>query len=241
MNERVLSREHQRLVEKFQKQLARTGLSYAQVGISISMSRSGVHHLVNGTGGRFPNEQTFDRLVRAMGGDPTAKTWKAAYEAACHSYGKQLSTAPVVVAKDANTPQRPPRRRGLGGLAQMSVVIALPLFGVLLSGLLGVLLRSDVLPAAEHSREPMPTQTVGSVAVIEGEERGVVPVYRSTDSREEVDLLHRGTRLPNACRLIDKDGVDWVRLIATRHSKTGYVDARYVRDPQTLMVCEMTP
>lgn len=240
MNHRVLSHEHQRLVEKFQKQLARTGLSYAQVGISISMSRSGVHHLVNGTGGRFPNERTFDRLVRAMGEDPTATTWKAAYEAACRSYGKKLSTPPVVVAKDVNTPQRQPRRRGLGGLSPMTVVV-LPLIGALLAGLLGVVLRTDELPSAEYSREPMPTQTVGSVAVIKSEGKAGVPVYRSTASREEVGLLRRGERLQNACRLLEKDGVDWVRLVVTSRSKTGYVDARYVRDPQTLMLCEMTP
>ncbi|MGW4007972.1 hypothetical protein [Streptomyces sp. NPDC004763] len=210
MAKRDLSPAHQRLVTKLRKQLVTTGQTYGQVGIKIKMSRAGVHHLVNGTGARLPNEATFDRLVRAIGGDPTAKTWKQAYSAACRSYGVKITTADAVTASNVNTPQRASRRavavsvpRVVGGKVAPSGLRRRGTGGVppvILAVLLGVMLMSVLLAAGPR---PVPDRaspdangmwgagmpTATDVAVIRGWPGETVPVYSKQSSRRVVDSM----------------------------------------------------
>ncbi|MFE0887172.1 helix-turn-helix domain-containing protein [Streptomyces rochei] len=135
MPSRTVTREHKALCRLLKKQWVVKGLSLGQVGKSISVSRSGVHHFVNGTGGRLPDEQTFEALVRTLGADPTAEIWKSAYAAACRSYGKATSQTSAI-EKDANRPQRPRSRRGHTGSDRASLLALVVMMSSILATLL---------------------------------------------------------------------------------------------------------
>lgn len=91
------TREHRVLIRLLQKALSESGRSYGQVAITTGMSRSGVHHFVNGTDRRFPSTEKYVLLVRALGGDPAAEEWLDPYKAAAASYGKDVRRAAIPV------------------------------------------------------------------------------------------------------------------------------------------------
>jgi hypothetical protein len=91
------TREHQVLIRLFQKALSESGRSYGQLAITTGISRSGVHHFVNGTDRRFPSTEKYVLLVRALGGDPAAAEWLNPYKAAAASYGKDVRRAAIPV------------------------------------------------------------------------------------------------------------------------------------------------
>ncbi|PTH88841.1 hypothetical protein C9J60_08385 [Streptomyces sp. A244] len=84
------SREHQKLCRLFKKAVSESGRTYGEVEIATGISRSNVHQLVNGTDRRFPSVEKYVKIVRALGGDPTASEWLDPYLAAAESYGKDI-------------------------------------------------------------------------------------------------------------------------------------------------------
>lgn len=88
--------EHQVLIRMFQKALSGCGRSYGALEYTTGISRSGVHHFVNGTGRRFPNTDKYVKLVSALGGDPASPEWFNAYKAAADSYGKPVKMKAIL-------------------------------------------------------------------------------------------------------------------------------------------------
>ena len=89
------SPEHKDLILKFKKHRREKDKSYGQLEIATGISRSGLHHFVNGRDRRIPKEGNFVRLVCALGGNPIHAEWIEPYLAAAASYGKDFRRTTV--------------------------------------------------------------------------------------------------------------------------------------------------
>ncbi|WP_121749966.1 helix-turn-helix transcriptional regulator [Streptomyces sp. E2N166] len=267
MTGRTITREHRALCKLLKKQLSTKGATLAQVGVSIRMSRSGVHHYVNGTGGRIPDGRTFDKLVKALGGDPTAETWKSAYVAACQSYGKKV-TPPVVAEGGANQPQRPGRRGSGSGISRgTAAVMALYTSAALIGGVLAFgnsgpdefdydinpsLIQpapptespgETVLPARPWSPDPTVSADLVNDAVI-SRDVSMVDIFDAS-TWEVVGGIPPGGVVNDVCRArLASSGIgdgDFIRMDITMEARPddeyGYFEAKYAENRHMIRMC----
>jgi hypothetical protein len=232
MMARVQSAEHKRLVLKFKVLFLRKGASYAQIGLLIGMTGSGVHHLVNGTGGRLPDERTFETLVKALGGDPKAKTWRKAFDAARASYAKPKP----VTSPRASTPQVRRRRRGRGATSCWVIVTLLLTLSGLATNWVLVRTRDGAPSPAARTVEPLIPEATSAGATTDTEAIEM-PVKNAgaevfgPDRTTVVDTLRVGQGITVRC-VRKQSGLEWVQLVADAQPAEKFIRITDLRFPE---------